>query len=224
VSTVHGYCRASTREQADGQTVDAQRAAIAGFCRQRGFAEPRWWLDEGVSASVPLERRPRGAQLAASVAQGDVVVAVRLDRLFRDVQHCLRLIDEWTASGVAVFVLDFGGSVLDGSSPVSRFALTAVAAAAELERNLIRERTSAVLQQRRRAGLVAGHVPFGYRRDGDRLVPDARERSVLDEAQRLRDKGLSVAATARLLNERGLIGRRGPWTRSNLDYILRRPR
>ncbi len=75
---------------------------------------------------------------------------------------------------------DLGGSAIDTSSAIGKFFLTVMAGAAELERNQISERTSAVLQHKAERGeYTGGEPPFGYRLadEGVRLVEDVAEQA-----------------------------------------------
>ena len=137
--------------------------------------------DQGVSGSK--RSRPELNRLldAARKRHFDVLVVWRADRLFRSLRHMVVTLDELAALGI-----DFISATeqFDTTTPQGRLMLHLVAAMAQFERELVRERT--------RAGLAAAR-PRGVRLGRPGVTLD------LDEVQLLRDKGLSMRAVARLL-------------------------
>jgi len=75
---------------------------------------------------------------------------------------------------------------------------------AEFERDLTAERTRAALAHKRDAGEAYGETPFGYRRDGDRLVEDPEAARAVDLIVGLRDRGWTYRAIAGELEDRGV--------------------
>src|SRR5262245_39614025 len=135
-----GYTRVSTDEQVtSGVSLDAQEAAIRAYCAMRGLDLAEMIVDAGVSAGQPLSSREGGERV------GDVgiaaVVAYKLDRVFRDCADCLAVVRDWDERDVALHLVDLGGQTIDTGTAMGRFFLTVMAGAAELERNLIGERT-----------------------------------------------------------------------------------
>lgn len=70
------------------------------------------------------------------------MVALKLDRRFRDAADALVQTRVWDRAGIALHVVDMGGQSLNTASSMGRMFLTMTAAFAELERNLISERTT----------------------------------------------------------------------------------
>jgi resolvase-like protein len=95
-------------------------------------------------AAKPVHSRIGGQRILDLVQRSAVahVVTYKLDRLFRDCADCLTVTAAWDKKAIALHLVDLGGQTLDTSSAMGRFFLTVMAGAAELERNLIRERTS----------------------------------------------------------------------------------
>jgi site-specific DNA recombinase len=155
------YIRVSTEEQArDGASVAAQRNALANYAEANGLTIVEWCEDLGVSARIPLESRPAGARAFALLARrgAEAIVAVAIDRLFRDVRQGLAFVD-WCAPR-KVRLLSRREAV-DTASPAGRFALTVLLGTGELERNVIAERTAQAMQQMRREGRCTGTAPYG---------------------------------------------------------------
>ncbi|MCG3177467.1 MAG: hypothetical protein MOGMAGMI_02441 [Candidatus Omnitrophica bacterium] len=186
VTRAVGYARVSTDEQvAEGLSLDAQAQAIRHYCALRHLELVTLLTDPAVSAGTPLAARPAGRELAELVTARRVgaVVALRLDRLFRDAGDCLAVTRRWDAAGVALHLLDLGGQTLDTSSAMGRFFLTVMAGAAELERNLNRERTRLSYAHLRQSGVYhSSVVPIGYRREPAVIDGKQRHRFVVDEA------------------------------------------
>lgn len=208
-----GYIRVSTDEQVRGGiSLEAQESRIRAYCELKGMTLSKVIRDEGVSASTPIEERPSGRDLVAALSsrKAQSVVAIKLDRLFRDAVDCLTKVGQWDDSGIAMHVIDLGGNSIDTKSAAGRFMLTVMAGAAEMERNLIIERTKAALTLKRaRREKLGGIIPYGWSVQKGRLVARPQEQPVLREILSKRSAGLGYRAIAALLNERGLKPRMG---------------
>lgn len=136
-----GYARVSTADQdLTGQLEALKAAGAATIFREKV---------SGVRAD-----RPQLAKLMASLKAGDIVAVTKLDRLGRSTRELLDLIERIGKAGAAFRSL--GDPLWDTSSPQGRLLSTLLAAIAEFERELIRERTG---EGRRRA--MANGVKFG---------------------------------------------------------------
>ena len=162
-----GYVRVSTEEQArEGISLAAQQDRIEAYCRMQGLDLVHLYRDEGVSAGKKLTDRPEGRALLDTVQAGEAVhiVALKLDRLFRDAIDCLQTSSDWDRAGIALHLIDLGGQAVNTSTAMGRFFLTVMAGAAEMERNLIRERTATALQHMKAQGQRLGQPPLGLSR------------------------------------------------------------
>jgi len=163
------YLRVSTEEQArEGVSLDAQEARVLADAAAHGLDVNVTYRDSGVSGSVPLGERPQGAELLAALDRGEVqhVLAFKLDRLFRDLVDCLRTVRQWDDAGTAMHLVDLGGQAVNTGSAVGRFFLGMLAGVAELERNLIAERTSAALRHKVARGSGWWRLPMAMRPRG----------------------------------------------------------
>jgi len=136
-----GYARVST----DGQTLDAQRAALAQAGAHQVFAE---------KISGAVTERKALARAIAALGPGDILLVTRLDRLARSTRDLLNVLD-------AVAKADAGFKSLadawaDTTTAHGRLMLTVLGGLAEFERELIRARTD---EGRKRA--QARGVRFG---------------------------------------------------------------
>ena len=123
------YARVSTEEQSVQQQLDRLRSAVK-------FATE--YVDEAVSGR--LDSRPEFDRLKRDMDAGKVqeLYVVKLDRLGRSASSILEFFGRAEKDGVRVVVLD---QQIDTSTPVGRLVRTVLAAMAELEADLIRERT-----------------------------------------------------------------------------------
>ena len=193
-----GYARVSTEEQAtEGLSLAAQQQRIRAYCKAHGLKLVGLEVDEGVSASKPLAKRPAGAKLLGSLQSGQAVVAVKLDRLFRDAGDCLATVKAWNERDVALHLLDLGGSAFNSASAMGRFFMTIMAGSAELERNLVSERTKTALTYKRSQGERLGAAPFGFRWSAGQLVKHESEQAAIASIKRDRKaRHLSVRELA----------------------------
>ena len=189
------YARVSTTEQ----TTEPQLYALHAYAEARGLELAQEYVDEGVSGAK--DRRPALDRLLADARRRrfDVLAITKLDRLARSVRHLTTLAADLEALGVDLIVLD---QSIDTSTPSGRFLFNTLAAVAELERDLIRERVTAGISAARRRGTRFGR-------------PAALTREMTERAHRLRRGGQSVRAIAQLLGvgvatvHRALAGHHG---------------
>ena len=222
-----GYVRVSTQEQAEqGISLDAQEARIRAYATMRGLELMNVVVDAGVSAGkYTLEQREGGQRVLAAVRSRTVrhVIALKLDRLFRNTIDCLSTVHAWDKAGVSCHLIDMGGASIDTASAMGRMFLTMAAGFAEMERTLTAERTTAALSRKREKGERIGALPYGKQLDTDgiHLIDDAPEQAVMAAVRELRASGLSYRAIAGELNARGLVNRAGgPFNHTQIVRVV----
>lgn len=212
-----GYVRVSTEEQVlHGVSLDAQEERVRAYCTAAGLELVALIREEGVSAAKPLASRPGGQGLLEAIAAGMAgnVVALKLDRLFRDAADCLVQTRTWDQAGVAMHLIDMGGTAINTASAMGRMFLTMAAGFAELERNLISERTCTALAYKKAQGVKLGGVRETT------LLADA---PTLERIRALRAAGQSTRAIAATLTAEGFTTRRGGrWASETVRKILGR--
>jgi len=186
--------RVSTARQAEeGESLETQERVIAGYAMQHGLAVEKVFVERGVSGSRPLADRQEGAALLAALRPEDTVITPKLDRMFRSALDALAVLGELKKRGVSLHMIDLGGNTT--GKGVSKLVFTILSAVAEAERDRTRERIAEVkADQRKRGRFLGGSVPFGWRRDGDVLVPSPDEQAAIKRMRALRAKGLSLRA------------------------------
>ena len=162
---VFGYGRVSTAEQtADNQRLEIERA---------GYAVEYWFADV-VSGKAHASQRSQFSAMQAKLRKKDTVVVSKLDRLGRDAPDVLTTIKTLAGLGVEVVVLQLGK--LDLTSPAGKLMLAMLAAVAEMERDLIVERTQAGLARAKAEGKSLGRP--------SKLTPEQRRAIVEGHARK----------------------------------------
>jgi site-specific DNA recombinase len=194
-----GYARVSTQEQAtDGVSLQAQRARITAYCKAMDWLPREIIMDAGESAKSM--RRPGMAKVLDGVRRGAIsrIVIFKLDRITRstrDLADLMELFGQFNVSLVSV------SESLDTQTAAGRLVINMLGVVAQWEREAIAERTAEALAHKRRNGLVYGRTPFGFRRVGDRLVPDVVQQRALEKARSMRSLGASLRRIAAALEE-----------------------
>jgi site-specific DNA recombinase len=206
----------------DGIGLDAQRSRIAAWAEATSTDLAEIITDAGISGTCPLADRPGGARIAALLTARhpdvDTVVIARLDRLGRDAAETLSYFKAFAKGSVGLVSI---ADRLDLSTPQGRAMAGVSAVFSELERALIAARTADALREKRSRSRVYGAVPFGFSREGDRLIPDDIEQRALARIRQLRRRGLSYDRIARSLNESGVPAKRkGTWHSMSVRSVL----
>lgn len=220
------YVRVSTAEQArEGVSLEAQEERVRAYCTMAGLQLVAVLREEGVSASKPLASRPAGTELLRQLAIGQVqhVVTLKLDRLFRDAADALVLTRDWDRTGVALHLVDMGGQTINTGSAMGRMFLTMMAGFAELERNLISERTAAALHHLKKQGRHVGAPPLGVASVAGGLAEIDSEQASIQRMAQLRGEGLTLQKITEVLTAEGHKTKRGgAWHPSTVMRALGR--
>ena len=145
-----GYMRVS---KADGsQSTGLQRDALLAA----GVDQAQLYEDQ---ASGKREDRPGLTSCLKALREGDTLMVWKLDRLGRNLRHLINTVHDLTARGVGLKVLTGQGAAIDTTSAAGKLVFGIFAALAEIERELISERTVAGLASARARGRKGGR-PF----------------------------------------------------------------
>ena len=139
-----GYARVSTQDQHLTGQLEALKAAGAEMIYREKIS--------GAQAD-----RPQLAKLMAGLKAGDIVLVTKLDRLGRSTRELLDLIERISEAGAAFRSL--GDPLWDTTSSQGKLLRTVLAAIAEFERDLIRERTGEGRKRAQAAGVKFGRKP-----------------------------------------------------------------
>ena len=169
-----GYGRVST----DQQNTENQRLELVNA----GFKIDYWFSDTGISGKTPASQRKQFSALLEKIRDGETLVVSKLDRLGRDAIDVLQTVRILGERNIQVIVLQLGRT--DLTSPAGKLLLMMLAAVAEMERDLLVERTQAGLARAKSEG----------KRLGRPSKTTLQQRT--DILQKL-DKGASVSSLAR---------------------------
>jgi DNA invertase Pin-like site-specific DNA recombinase len=171
------YARVSTKDQ----SCEMQMRDLRAYCAARGFTISREYVDIGQSGAK--ESRPQLNELMSDSRKRkfDSILVWRFDRFARSTKHLLLSLEEFRSLGVQFISYQEN---IDTSSPLGQALFTIVAAVAQLERDLIRERVSAGVRNARACGKELGRPR--------RIVNQ-------DELMRLKAQGASLRQIAETL-------------------------
>ncbi len=121
-----GYVRVSTDQQADhGIGLETQLESLRAYALIHKLNLVEIISDEGISGTIPLKDRAGGARLTDMLGRKvRHVVALKLDRLFRNAADALAQTELWDRQGITVHLIDVGGTSINSSSAVGRMFLT----------------------------------------------------------------------------------------------------
>ncbi len=175
------YLRVSTEDQ----TVASQEAQLKEYCARRGWTERVGWFVDRASGAK-WNRAALGVMMD-DVREGtvDVVLTWKIDRLARSLNHLAQMIGEFQTHNVALVCPSQGIDTTDGN-PCAQFQLNILAAVAQFERELIRERVNAGISAAKQRGIKLGRP--------------AMNASVRAKIKELWQRGQSIAHISRRLN------------------------
>jgi len=172
---IFAYGRVSTKDQSsENQRLDIEKA---------GIKVDYWFADEGVSGKTHATQRPQFKALLSQIRNGETLVVAKLDRLGRDAQDVGATIKTLAKRKIEVIVLQLGK--LDLTSSAGKLMLNMLAAVAEMERDLLIERTQSGLSRAKREGKILGR-------------PTKTSGKQRDEIKSMRQNGSSVSALSRI--------------------------
>jgi len=148
VNRIALYARVSHDQTAENQVLE-----LRTYCTARGWTIVSEYIDTGVSGSTTSRPQLDALIRAARRRQFDTVVCWKLDRVGRNLQHLITLLDEITSLGVGFVSL---GESIDLSTSAGRLQLHLLAAFAQFERERICERVYAGIARARQHGKRLG--------------------------------------------------------------------
>ena len=209
------YTRFSPRpDAATSESCETQRALCLEYAARQGWTVAATFDDPDRSGADGCREQLDAAIRA--LKKGDVLLVYKWDRIARDLMLALQYERQVHSRGARVVAVT--GDV-PGDNPHAQFTRHILMAVAELERKMIAERTRNAMRALQRGGrrmTAAERVPYGWRvdeQDPKRMVPDERERAVVERIRALRQGGRSYGAIARELNaDERTRARCGSWS------------
>lgn len=145
---VYGYVRVSS----DKQTVKNQKFEIEKFCRDNSIKIDDW-IEETISGTRYFSKRELG-KLLRKVTKGDLIICAEISRLGRNVMMIMEILNICMIKGCRVWTVKDNFRL--GDDIQSKVLAFAFGLSAEIERNLISQRTKEALARRRAEGVVLG--------------------------------------------------------------------
>jgi len=179
---VYGYIRVST----DKQTVENQRYEINRFCEQNVMVVGRW-VEETISGAKSVGDRELGRLLRA-MKKGDTIICSELSRLGRNLLMIMAILNECMSRSIQVWTIKDNYRL--GNDINCKVLAFAFGLSAEIERNLISQRTREALARKRAEGIILGR-PRGSKSKIRKLT--GKESAIKD----MLDKNVPKSAIAR---------------------------
>jgi len=145
---VYGYIRVST----DRQTVENQRFEIKKFCKQE-MIKVDCWIEETISGTKDIDKRKLG-ELLIRLQKGDILICSELSRLGRNLLMIMSILNECMKNDIQVWTIKDNYRL--GSDISSKVLAFAFSLSAEIERNLISQRTKEALARKKAEGIHIG--------------------------------------------------------------------
>lgn len=181
---IYGYIRVST----DKQTVENQRFEINQFCKKQNIKVNKW-IEETISGTRKLEERNLG-KLLQKMKKNDVLICSELSRLGRNLLMIMGILNECLNRDIQVWTIKDNYRL--GSDISSKVLAFAFGLSAEIERNLISQRTKEALARKKAEGVILGR-PKGRKSTKTKL--SGKEKKIKE----LLDKNISYSAIGRIL-------------------------
>ena len=143
MSKLIGYARVSTSDQNPALQIDALKAA--------GVAEENIFVEHKSGKNLD---RPELQKCLATLKEGDVLVVWKMDRLARSIKDLVNIMEDLDKRKINMNLLDIG--FIDRKTSIGRFFSNIIGSVAELEKDIIQERTRAGLAASRKRGKVGG--------------------------------------------------------------------
>lgn len=181
---IYGYIRVSS----DKQTVENQRFEISNFCEKNSLTIDVW-VEETISGMTKVENRKLG-KLLKKMKKGDILICSELSRLGRNLLMIMGVLNECMNRDIQVWTIKDNYRL--GSDINSKVLAFAFGLSAEIERNLISQRTKEALARKKAEGVVLGR-PKGSKSTKTKL--SGQEKQIKE----LLGKKVSYSAIGRIL-------------------------
>lgn len=179
----YGYIRVSS----DKQTVENQRFEILNFCKREGITVDGW-IEETVSGTKAYDKRQLG-RLLGKVRKDDLIICSELSRLGRNLFMIMEILNHCMTKECRVWTIKDNYRL--GDDIQSKVLAFAFGLSAEIERNLISQRTREALARKKAEGVTLGR-PVG--RKSSHVKLSGKEEIIRD----LREHGVSISEIARI--------------------------
>jgi DNA invertase Pin-like site-specific DNA recombinase len=170
---IYGYLRVSS----DEQDVNSQKQGVVKFAEAREWKIDEYITDEGVSGGKDPDKRNLGP-LLKKLKKDDIVIAAEISRLGRDLYMVMDILHFCMKTGCKIYTVKDNFALDDNiQSKVLAFAF---GLAAEIERQMIRQRTKEGLRLRMKLGVLLGR-PVGGKTDPDVMCSPEQKEKIIEQ-------------------------------------------
>ena len=180
---IYGYIRVSS----DKQTVENQRYEINSFCKREGIVIDGW-IEETISGTRNYDKRKLG-ELLKKISKDDLIICAELSRLGRNLFMIMEILNICMTKECKVWTIKDNYRL--GDDIQSKVLAFAFGLSAEIERNLISQRTKEALARKKSEGIILGR-PKG--RKSTKVKLSGKEETI----KVLLNEGVSKSEIARI--------------------------
>lgn len=166
---IYGYIRVSS----DKQTVENQRFEIKNFCQRENLSIDGW-IEETISGTKSYNKRRLG-NLLKKIKKGDMIICAELSRLGRNLFMIMEILNICMTKEAKVWTIKDNYRL--GDDIQSKVLAFAFGLSAEIERNLISQRTKEALARKRSEGVVLGR-PKGKKSSPDKYKLSGKQKLI----------------------------------------------
>jgi DNA invertase Pin-like site-specific DNA recombinase len=221
---VVAYIRVSTDQQE--LSLEVQQLKLQAFCQFHNLYPIKIFADEDTSGRKPLGERKQGGEMLEFLNKNkDItgVVALRVDRMFRNDVDGLTVADQWAEKGIDLYATDIAGNTVNVRTSHGRLMFTLMLSFAVFESMRIGERTQDAMSNLKRNKRKYSQDPLGFISDKDgTLKENPGEMNTVKEIISLSLEGYTLSYIARTLNERKYLSKRNKiWYGSTVKHVLK---
>jgi len=222
------YVRVSTEEQSmEGYSLDAQRSYLQDYCIAENWEVAGVYVDDGFSGRNT--NRPAYERMMKDLDKWDVLLVMKMDRIHRNSRNFMNMMDDLNKKK-KMFVAAM--ELLDTTNALGRFVFDMVQRIAQLESELISERTYSGMKEKaetmnnsdKESRTMGFSPPYGYVLSSGVLLSVPEELAVVRGIFKEYLDGSTMDSIAYGLNRAGQLTRKGnPWNIFSIRNILHNP-
>ena len=191
---IYGYIRVSS----DKQTVENQRFEINNFCERQNLKIDEWF-EETISGTKAVEKRELG-KLLKKMKKDDILICSELSRLGRSLFMIMDVLSACMKKEIQLWTIKDNYRL--GSDIQSKVLAFAFGLSAEIERNLISQRTKEALARKKAEGVILGR-PMGRKSNPDKYKLSGKE-TLISQLQKEKVSQLKIAKICKV--DRNTLG------------------
>jgi DNA invertase Pin-like site-specific DNA recombinase len=216
------YIRVSTGDQEN--SLELQEKSLRQYCSIKNLSIASVIIDEDVSGFKPLYKRKGGSTIPELLSTTKIIVAMKPDRLFRNLKDALITVDEWNEEKIALHLVDVGGAQFRTDTAIGRLMFSTIISFSEFERNITGERIKAISTDKKANGKVYSRPILGFDSIEGALIPNPKEQAIITIIKSLTRQNHMPKFICDFLNERGHLTKNGMQFKvGTIQYILKNP-